>query len=92
MSSLKHLVKFYRKRSDLAEVRFGVLKCLIGYSAILISFGLRREGFLDTQSFPLAEKSFSLLNSELLYIFGVDFFITLHPSYCLLLAGGAVLL
>lgn len=68
MSSLKHLVKFYRKRSDLAEVRFGVLKCLIGYSAILISLSLRREGFLDTRSLPLAEKSLSLLSSELLYI------------------------
>lgn len=66
MSLLKRHVKFYRKRSDKAEARFWVFKCLIGNRAIPMSFYLRREGFLDTESFPLAVESHSLLTADLL--------------------------
>lgn len=79
MSLLTHHVEFYRKHSDKAEARFGVFKCLIGNRAIPMSFHLRREGFLDTQSFPLAEESHSLLTAELLQILA-----SLFPSYFIL--------
>lgn len=90
LSSLKYLVKFYKKHFDSAEARFRDLERLMGNSVILTSFSLRREKFLESVSLEL-QKIFScpLL---LLYVLKSIFSLLLCPSYCFLLAARAVLL
>lgn len=90
LSSLKYLVKFYKKHFDSAEARFRDLERLMGNSVILTSFSLKREKFLESVSLEL-QNIFSC-PPLLLYVLKSIFSLLLCPSYCFLLVVGAVLL